>query len=273
MVIGAISFMLLLILSDVSHSEIRTKARHIRTLGDSLIATLTSHGLFSGMSCSDIDTLGFSNLWLLKYQYNDAVNIRNSKIFYLKGKDGQISLDSSGSMLMGLVVIYDWWMDSDSALSLAEQKGGASIRKQHPSCSVNTMLFGWDMPPFNTEWKIDYICSDSIRTIHIDAHSGSLITSVAPGNHCVPLQVMLFPNYPNPFNPTTTFFFSLTAPSQTTLKVYDILGKEVYTLVDAYLPAGPYWRRFDGTNFSSGTYYVRLNAGYFSTVRSCILLK
>jgi hypothetical protein len=273
MIVVAISFMFLLIFCEVSNSEVRTKARQMRTLGDSLIATLTSHGLFSGMNCSQIDTLGSSSLWLIRYQYVDNVNYKNSRIYYLKGKDGQISIDSSGSMLVGLFVIYDWWMDSDSAINLAEQKGGALIRKQYPSCFVKASLWGHSMPPFTTEWEIDYVCPDGIRSIHLDAQSGNLITSVASSNHSLPLQAILFANYPNPFNPTTTFSFSLMMPSQTTLKVYDILGKEIYTIVDEYLPAGKYWRRFDGTNLSSGTYYVQLSTGDFSTVRSCILLK
>jgi hypothetical protein len=80
-------------------------------------------------------------------------------------------------------------------------------------------------------------------------------------------------NYPNPFNPATTISFQLPITSQVTLKVYDLIGKEVVTLVDEMKNAGNYQVNFDATQFASGMYFYRLETNNFSQVRKMILLK
>ncbi len=80
-------------------------------------------------------------------------------------------------------------------------------------------------------------------------------------------------NYPNPFNPTTTISFQLPIASQVTLKIYDLLGKEVVTLVDEMKNAGSYRFNFDASQLASGMYFYRLDTKNFSQVRKMILLK
>ncbi|MFI5144093.1 MAG: T9SS type A sorting domain-containing protein [Ignavibacteria bacterium] len=80
-------------------------------------------------------------------------------------------------------------------------------------------------------------------------------------------------NYPNPFNPETNIKFSIPGSGNVTLKIYDILGNLVYTLVNGYLDAGSYNYEFSGANISSGIYYYKLTAGNFSETRKMILTK
>jgi hypothetical protein len=80
-------------------------------------------------------------------------------------------------------------------------------------------------------------------------------------------------NYPNPFNPTTTMSFELTSNSFVSLTIYDILGREVSTLVHEELPRGTHARTFDATGLSSGVYTSRLEVGGRSLARSLMLLK
>jgi hypothetical protein len=84
---------------------------------------------------------------------------------------------------------------------------------------------------------------------------------------------VLYSNYPNPFNPNTVIRFSLSVAGMTNLKVYDILGREVATLVNEELKPGTYEVDFDGTNYSSGVYYYRLTAGEFTETRNMVLLR
>ena len=80
-------------------------------------------------------------------------------------------------------------------------------------------------------------------------------------------------NYPNPFNPSTTIRFRIAESGLVSLKVFDILGREVATLVNEVKPAGNYEVEFDGGELASGIYFYRLKAGGFTQTRKAILLK
>ena len=84
----------------------------------------------------------------------------------------------------------------------------------------------------------------------------------------------LWNNYPNPFNPTTTITYELAKTGQVSLKVYDILGNVVETLVNGVQAAGEYNVKFDGSRFASGVYFVCLmTSNGFEKVRKMVLLK
>jgi|GEM_PF-5728669 len=80
-------------------------------------------------------------------------------------------------------------------------------------------------------------------------------------------------NYPNPFNPTTKISWQSPFSSHQTLIVYDVLGREIVTLVNEYREAGSHIVYFDGSNFASGIYFYRLQAGSFVEVKKMILMK
>jgi len=83
----------------------------------------------------------------------------------------------------------------------------------------------------------------------------------------------LHQNYPNPFNPTTTIEFALPQSEFTTVKVYNILGKEVANIVSAKLQQGKHTYTFDGSHLASGLYYCQLVAGHYHEVRKMLLVK
>ncbi len=92
-----------------------------------------------------------------------------------------------------------------------------------------------------------------------------------PGH--MPGAFVLSQNYPNPFNPTTKINFSIKVASFTTLKVYDIVGREVATLVNERLQRGSYETTFDGRGLASGVYLYRLQAGSFIETKKLLLLR
>jgi hypothetical protein len=94
----------------------------------------------------------------------------------------------------------------------------------------------------------------------------------------VPKTYALYQNYPNPFNPSTIINYQLPMNSQVTLKVYDVLGREVATLVDGQQNAGVYKADFDGSKFASGVYFYRIlaqgNDGQkFVSIKKLVLMK
>jgi hypothetical protein len=126
--------------------------------------------------------------------------------------------------------------------------------------------------------KASYRIACVIYTEWIDAGG---LTDIADNKNDILSGFNLSQNYPNPFNPSTTIKYSIpsviasgTKQSQlVTLKVYDLLGNEVVTLVNEEKPSGIHEVYFDGANLSSGIYFYKLQAGSFIETKKMILLK
>jgi Ice-binding-like/Secretion system C-terminal sorting domain len=88
-----------------------------------------------------------------------------------------------------------------------------------------------------------------------------------------PETFALTQNYPNPFNPSTVFSFSLPAKSLVSLKVYDVLGREVSVVLSQEMPAGNYSKQWNAAALPSGVYFYRLEAGSFAETKKLLLLK
>jgi hypothetical protein len=115
--------------------------------------------------------------------------------------------------------------------------------------------------PYSTQsvWRYDTIEFSTVLSV------GNEIGTVS--------DFQLEQNYPNPFNPSTTINYTLPERSAITLKVYDVLGNEVATLVNTTQEAGKYDVTFDASKFASGLYIYTLNAGDFTSSRKMMLLK
>jgi hypothetical protein len=103
------------------------------------------------------------------------------------------------------------------------------------------------------------------------------VTAVSGEVGGVPAEYVLLQNYPNPFNPSTAISYQLPAASHVRLTVYDLLGREVTTLVNEVKRPGSYTVEFDGSNLATGVYFCRLQAGDpsrgFTQTKRLLLLK
>ncbi len=88
-----------------------------------------------------------------------------------------------------------------------------------------------------------------------------------------PAAYRLSHNYPNPFNPITTIAYGIPQSGNVTLKIFDMAGREVRTLVNEYKDAGYYVVNFNGSSLASGTYIYRIESGRFVSAKKMILLK
>ncbi|MBI5474181.1 MAG: T9SS type A sorting domain-containing protein [Ignavibacteriae bacterium] len=112
--------------------------------------------------------------------------------------------------------------------------------------------------------------------VSIAMRTDSLATGVEETESGEPAAFALHQNYPNPFNPATTIKFSIPAGAghaPSLLKVYDVLGREVATLVNEVKPAGTYTVQWDAKELSSGVYFCRLQSGGMTSVRRLLLLR
>ncbi|HWA06782.1 MAG TPA: T9SS type A sorting domain-containing protein, partial [Ignavibacteria bacterium] len=102
--------------------------------------------------------------------------------------------------------------------------------------------------------------------------TGENIRSSSFVNNNTPKQFRLLQNYPNPFNPVTTIKFEIPKDVNVSIKIYDILGREVFNFNEFKL-AGSYEVQFDGSNFASGMYFYKLETGGFTDTKKMVLLK
>jgi hypothetical protein len=88
-----------------------------------------------------------------------------------------------------------------------------------------------------------------------------------------PKDFVLEQNYPNPFNPTTKIKYQIPEESEVVIKIYDILGAEVVTLLNDLKKPGTYEVEFNAQNLSSGTYFYRIVAGEYVEMKKMVLMK
>jgi hypothetical protein len=100
-----------------------------------------------------------------------------------------------------------------------------------------------------------------------------MVTAISGNSAAVPSAYTLEQNYPNPFNPMTTIAFSLPQSGFVTLKVHNLIGEEVATLLEAHKPAGRHIVNFDASALTSGIYYYTLTAEDFKQSRKMLLLR
>jgi hypothetical protein len=101
----------------------------------------------------------------------------------------------------------------------------------------------------------------------------NLVTNQERIASTIPTKFKLYQNYPNPFNPITVIKFDLPKESFVKLKIFDVLGREVKTLVNEVKLSGSYTIDFNASDLSSGVYFYRLETGNFIEVKKMLLIK
>ena len=110
-------------------------------------------------------------------------------------------------------------------------------------------------------------------SVLVAVYGGGTPTGVRGDAASQPNQFTLLQNYPNPFNPSTTIRFSLSQPNHVTLKVFDIRGRKVATLLDEKMTGGEHAVRFDAARLTSGVYVYQLSTGRYRKSKKLVLMK
>jgi hypothetical protein len=153
----------------------------------------------------------------------------------------------------GDALTYTWKINGVIDSSIASNSLTYTFKKLASTTTVSVVVTNYLGSSDSTQWKF-------------------VITSVldAPG---LPKEFALSQNYPNPFNPTTSISYSIPKSAFVTIKVYDLLGREVTTLVNENKPVGNYNVEFNAGKLVSGVYFYRMKAGDFVQTKKLILLK
>ncbi|MBI5472969.1 MAG: T9SS type A sorting domain-containing protein [Ignavibacteriae bacterium] len=138
---------------------------------------------------------------------------------------------------------------------------------QSQSSGTSSTLRGVHFLDFNTGFAV------GDGGVILKTTSGGIIVGVDENDPSSPQTFALHQNYPNPFNPTTEIRYQTSEVRYVSLKVYDLLGREVATLVNEVKPPGTYTVQWDASNQASGVYFYQLRAGGFAETRKLILEK
>ena len=142
--------------------------------------------------------------------------------------------------------------------------------------------FKWVLPNGLPAYPKIYAILDqenAITEIHDNNNKGfnilgsSSVSGIGDENSLVPKEYMLYQSYPNPFNPSTTIKYSIPNSDKVSIKVFDILGREVATLVNDYKTAGTHSVEFNASRFASGVYFYQINTGSYVETKKMVLLR
>ncbi len=168
-------------------------------------------------------------------------------------------------------------IDADGNAHAHEFKKGNSIRIELTNLDItNRKLLGFYpfvVPVF--ERSQTWISMDASHPSYIELPilSGSLPKVIAVNPEATPKEFHLDQNYPNPFNPSTVIDYTIPKPGNVSLKIFNVLGQEVQSLVDEVQQPGSYRVSFDGSKLASGMYFYRLVTGEKAEMRKMVLLK
>lgn len=214
------------------------------------------------------------------WQNRWKISITNQRIRWtIKTSDGIKDLDSKTQLVTNtyydVVVAYN---GSDFEIYINGDLDAFSSWSGTIQSSPVALTIGQDVPGDNNYnfngWLDDIRIYDYALSMAEIQNLYTLYTSVHNQNNSpLPKEYSLSQNYPNPFNPTTRFRFSIAGVCFVTLKIYDVLGREIATLVNEKKSSGVYEIEFDGKNLSGGIYFYKLTAGSFEETKKFVLLK
>jgi tetratricopeptide (TPR) repeat protein len=172
--------------------------------------------------------------------YDGAISAADA---FVKDCKGDSELVADVIFKKGLTLYYDKKMPGDAAICFS------TIVKNYPGTEVAGLA------------------QNQLQSLEGQANESADSTGIAAS------QGIIMVNYPNPFNPSTTIQYQLSENNFVTLKVYDVLGREVETLVNEYKTAGNYQAKFNASHLASGVYFYKLQTGKFALIKKMLLLK
>ncbi len=159
----------------------------------------------------------------------------------------------------------EWWVATQNATIHYSSNNGTAWSTAYTAPDAGLWYHIARSRSGNTIW--------AVRSNGKIARYGTPITGISVVGNEIPTNYSVSQNYPNPFNPTTKINFALPKSGLVTMKVYDVLGKEVATLVNETKNAGNYTVDFNAGNLTSGMYFYKVTVNGFSEVKKMMLIK
>jgi len=202
------------------------------------------------------------------YDYTISnLNSNNNDLYYPRGRDNCLVRIGTTNYH----TLPDWQATGKDLNSITEMPNFVDPYL-HIAENEETLLESRGIPITDINFDLDGQARH-VTTPDIGADEFNGIPVGVENEEALPTEFALEQNFPNPFNPSTTFRYSIPTQSKVVIKVYDILGNEIATLMDEEKPVGTYELTWNAADLSSGIYFYQLNAGEFVSTKKMILLK
>ncbi len=218
--------------------------------------------------------------WYSLYRFNAALNEEYTLL----------SVDTSVSVFN---VRFEYIGERFPDEIISTNLGDVNSKKFLISWKFSVFFINWQplLSTQDTVWVAPgnefWITKDIVPTNHIDLsffgidpfsipglETGDVVVPVEGDNKpVIPIEIVLEQNYPNPFNPSTSISYKINNAQYVSLKIYDVIGNEVATLVDEYEPVGVYNVEWNASNYPSGVYFYQLKTEGFVETKKMILMK
>ncbi len=163
------------------------------------------------------------------------------------------------------VLYYDLFIQNNDQDTLIEKIENTSFNFVNNGFLKENRKYIWSVNVWDGEYSTSAVDTFSFAT--------GTATQIVDNLDQKPVKYNLFQNYPNPFNPSTIITYQLKRPSWVLLSVYDLRGREVTRLVDAYKPMGEHKVRFNAGNLAGGVYIYRIRAGNYEQSKKLLFLR
>ena len=161
-----------------------------------------------------------------------------------------------------------YWSSSSWSLELAD---GRRAEWSGPESGETLVMQNGDILEFS--FALDELCADELTRDYVIVATGRYEPTFVTERGITAGEVLLYDNYPNPFNPSTLISFSLPRASLVTLEIFNVMGQKVVTLIDGHRAAGFYEIEWNTSAQASGVYFYRLTTDEFADTRKMILMK
>lgn len=259
--------------------------RHIRNL--KIESKIINSQYISALENLDEIISNYNNPYELLYANIDKLRILSLLDSNLEAGDNSYSLNSNLNQKTIDLIKKDVFVDKNHNFT---DKSESNVRKKENSNSVNKILndlyirIQKDITNYEKSGELNKSKLIAEKTIY-DLISNNYIPDLPKANkrqkelfrnksnNSIPKIYSLFQNYPNPFNPVTKINYDLPKDSWVKLVIFDVLGREVKTLVNDLKTSGSYTVEFNGSGLASGIYFYRIQAGDFVKVKRMVLVK
>ena len=238
----------------------------VEVIGDTLFSNGKNYSVFSSYDLIGGTFVRMDESYI--YYYNTNENEEDTIINLSAELNVPYYPESEFAWSVELIEIDTVELFGISTRSLRYRMDGLILR--YVSISDIFGLYHLDSPgepPGTGQW------STNLYFAIIDGEEYGEPVSVEDDLTNLPLDLSLSQNYPNPFNPTTKITYTIPQSSFVMLKVYDVLGNEIATLINEEKPAGIYEVEFDGSDLTSGIYFYKLRASNFIETKKMVMLK